>query len=108
MRNRYPGQCKTCKAQVEVEAGFAEKVDGKWAVFCRECVPQRMSTTSTQHRVLTSDGKIIMGFEPNNLPLVKSLPGARWDASNKWWSVSLDMADRARILEVAEIGRAHV
>lgn len=104
MRNRFPGKCNTCKTTVAAEAGFAEKVEGRWTVFCAECVPHKVAPvgSATQHRVLTSDGKIICGYEPENLPLIKSLPGARWDAQNKWWSVSLDMANRARILEVAD------
>jgi len=103
MRNRYSGKCKTCKTELAVEAGFAEKIEGKWSVFCSECVPHKITDSAAQqHRVLTSDGKIIMGYEPNNIPLIKSLPKARWDKENKWWSVSLEMADRARILEIAD------
>jgi SWI/SNF-related matrix-associated actin-dependent regulator 1 of chromatin subfamily A len=43
-----------------------------------------------------------MPYEPANIPLVKSLPGARFNPADKSWSVSLKPADRRRILEVAD------
>ena len=101
--NRYPGKCHTCTKHVAAEAGFTDRVDNRFVVWCANCVPAaKPAAAPVQHRVLTSDGKIITGYEPANLPLIKSLPGARWDAANKWWNVSMDMSDRARILEIAD------
>lgn len=31
--NRYPGTCRTCRAEVAVGAGRIEKLDGKWATY---------------------------------------------------------------------------
>jgi SWI/SNF-related matrix-associated actin-dependent regulator 1 of chromatin subfamily A len=97
--NRFANRCVACKQNVNVAEGFAIRNDEKWQTYCRNCVPQRAGSA---RRVLTSDGKIIMPYEPENLPLVKSLPGARWNANEKCWSVSLEMSNRQRILEVAD------
>lgn len=104
--NRYAGYCNNpaCKVKVDASAGFTQKVDGRYVVWCKKCVPAKiqesgMATSAT--RMLTADCKIITPYEPENLPLIKSLPNARWDGVNRWWSVSDLMADRRRILEVA-------
>jgi SWI/SNF-related matrix-associated actin-dependent regulator of chromatin subfamily A-like protein 1 len=121
-----------CNAKVHVGQGFIQKINGQWVVWCKQCVPARLQYPQLQvpktprlqvqsaqqdqassfvqmqadesgRRVLTSDFKIILGrFEAENIPLIKSLPGARWDAVNKWWTVSSEMADWRRILEIAD------
>ena len=100
--NRYAGKCNnpTCKVHVGAQQGFTQKINGRYVVWCKECVPEQIKSSIS--RVLTTDGKIICGYEPQNLDLIRSIPGARWDNTNKWWNVSLDMADRRRLLEVAE------
>jgi SWI/SNF-related matrix-associated actin-dependent regulator 1 of chromatin subfamily A len=104
MQNRYAGKCNnpTCRKHVGENQGYITKVNGRWVTWCSECVPERIGGTAAPRRVLTADGKIITPYEPANVPLIKALPGARWDKDNRWWSVSLDMADRRRILEVAD------
>lgn len=105
--NKFPGHCNNpaCNVKVEAAAGFTQKVNGRYVVWCKKCVPAQiqaagMAAPSTR-RVLTADCKIVMPYEAANLPLIKSLPGARWDGVNRWWSVSDAMADRPRLLEVA-------
>lgn len=102
--NRYSGYCNnpTCKVNVPAETGFTQKINGRYVVWCKNCTPEKIS------RKLTAEGQIIMPYEANNLPLIKSLPGPngainpKWDAPNKCWWVSLDMADRYRVLEIAD------
>jgi len=102
--NKFAGTCNnpTCKCKVEAQAGFTQKINGRWAVWCKQCVPGRIEAAPAVRRILTTDGKIITPYEPQNLDLIRSIPGARWEKDNQWWSVSLEMADRHRLLEVAE------
>jgi len=102
--NKFAGTCNnpTCKCKVEAHSGFTQKINGRWAVWCKQCVPVRIEAAPVVRRILTTDGKIIIPYEPQNLDLLRSIPGARWEKDNQWWSVSLEMADRRRLLEVAE------
>ena len=104
--NRFAGKCnnRNCNAKVAANEGFTQKIDNRYVVWCKTCCPERIGAAPVQNqiRVLTSDCKIIMPYEVANLPLVKSLPGARWNANEKCWSVSTEPADRRRILEVAD------
>jgi len=110
-KNKFNVRCNSCKAQVLMGAGFTQRTEeettgkAKYTNFCTNCVPARKGVDIQQksvHRVLTSDLKVITGYEPENLDLLRSLPGARWDKANKWWTVSADVSDRPRILEVAD------
>ena len=102
--NRYAGCCNnpTCKSNVPAGTGFTQKINGRYVVWCKNCVPSKV------RRELTAQGQIIVPYEADNLPLIKSLAGPngaispKWDAENQWWLVSLDMADRHRLLEVAD------
>jgi SWI/SNF-related matrix-associated actin-dependent regulator of chromatin subfamily A-like protein 1 len=100
--NKFAGTCNnpTCNCKVEAQAGYTQKINNRWAVWCKKCVPGRIE--AAPRRILTTDGKIITPYEPQNLDLLRSIPGARWDKDNHWWSVSLEMANRRRLLEVAE------
>jgi hypothetical protein len=108
-KNKFNVRCNSCKAQVSMGEGFTQRTEeagkAKYTNFCANCVPARKGVDVQQKssvRVLTSDLKIITGYEPENLDLLRSLPGARWDKANKWWTVSADVSDRPRILEVAD------
>ena len=98
--NKYPGKCNSssCGMQVAENQGFTQKINGRYIVWCAKCVPERIQTK----RVLTADGKLITPYEAQNIDLIRSIPGARWDAANKNWTVSLLMSDRFRLLEVAD------
>ena len=106
--NRFDVRCVTCKAAVPSGQGFTTCENGPTgrAVFtnyCRDHLPHRIAQPASNGlRVLTADGKVIMPYEPANIPLVKSLPGARFNPADKSWQVSLAPADRRRVLEVAD------
>jgi DNA ligase-1 len=53
-------------------------------------------------RKLTEEGEIIMGYDSKAVPLVKSLPGARWNPEKKLWTVSTQPRDLPRVIEVAD------
>ena len=104
--NKYSGHCNNpvCNAEVPAQLGFTQKINGRYVVWCRDCVPNN----TTVSRRLTADGRIFIAYEPDNLPLIKSLPGPngaispRWDNINKCWFISLDLGDRHRLLEIAD------
>ena len=100
--NRFAGTCNnpTCKVKVGGQEGFAQNINKRWVVWCKKCVPVRIE--APVRRILTTDGKILTPYEPQNLDLIRSIPGARFDFENKWWNVSLDMSNRRRLLEVAD------
>jgi superfamily II DNA or RNA helicase len=105
-KNRYNG--------VAVGEGYITKINDKWVTWCKECVPVQKSAGEAERRVLTADGKIFTPYEPQNLPLIKSLKGPggvfgpRWNKEGKFWEISLEQADRQRLLEVAERLRLEV
>lgn len=101
LTNRYAGTCNnpTCKVHVAAQAGFTQKINDRYVVWCKTCVPEKIQ--STKPRLLTSEGHILTPYEPENINLIKSAPGARWNPNGKFWSVSLDMANRRRVLEIA-------
>jgi len=111
--NRFNVRCNKCKTSLAIGAGLTERQENSvpnlptksvFINWCKECCPHRISApvSQPQVRVLTSDFKIMMPYEKENLPLVKSLPGARWNPADKTWSVSNKPEDRRRILEVAD------
>ena len=101
--NKFAGTCNNpiCKCKVEAQSGLTQKINGRWVVWCKECVPVRIETPVTR-RILTTDGKIIAPYEPQNLDLIRSIPGARWNPTEKMWTVSLDISNRRRLLEIAD------
>jgi hypothetical protein len=111
--NKFNGRCnnRNCSKAVydgvPAGTGFTEKKDGRYITWCRDCVPTRIETAPVEsnRRELTADGKVFTPYEPANLPLVKAMPGARFvDKFNggPYWSVSLEMGDRDRLLELAD------
>jgi SWI/SNF-related matrix-associated actin-dependent regulator 1 of chromatin subfamily A len=111
--NKYSGTCNnsTCKASVAVGEGFIQKINGRWVTWCPNCVPERIASQPKQRREFTiegGEGRVYTPYEPNNLPLIRSMPGARWNKEGKFWNVSADEADRIRILEIADKLNLHV
>lgn len=100
--NKYSGRCNnpTCKSNVEVGEGYTQKLNGRFVVWCADCVPERKVMNAK--RALTCDGKIFAPYEPENLDLLRSIPGAKWNSDQRLWTVSLDMSNRRRLLEVAD------
>jgi len=101
MKNRYPGTCCDCGTSVPAQSGECLKEDGVWLVFCEGCAPEQ-SKPAPVARELTGDGRVITPYEPENLTLLRSFPGARWVKGNKCWKVSTDDADLPRVIEIAQ------
>lgn len=106
--NKYPSRCnnrncdKAVYNGVAVGEGFVHKVNGNWVTWCRDCVPQRIAPAEPTKRQLTADGRVITPYEPANLPLIQAMPGAKFDGESRCWTVSTAMADRIRLLELAD------
>lgn len=106
IKNKRAGRCHTCQAQLKVGDGFVVLLPSGWAPFCNssQCLPEEaQSKIRKPQRVLTADGlAIIEPFDREALPLLRALPGARWDADAVAWRVSLADVDRSRLLEMAD------
>lgn len=102
-KNRYPGKCATCSCGVAKNAGWCRKERGRFVTYCDAHAPQAKPAVVTS-RTLTADGKVIMPYEPQNIDLCRSFPGAKFVGARDggpFWSVSLAQADRRRVLEIA-------
>ena len=105
--NRYPSACsnKACGQAFGIGQGYVQKTNGSYVPWCKNCVPEKIGSSKSTpvRREITEDFKIFMPYEPENILLVKSLPKAKWNPNDKFWGVSSDLADRRRILEVANL-----
>lgn len=112
--NKYSGTCNniTCKAPVAVGEGYIQKINGRWVTWCKQCVPEKIEAKQPKQRreftVVNGEGRVYTPYEPSNLDLVRSFPGARWNKEGKFWNVSADEADRIRVLEIADRLNLHV
>jgi SWI/SNF-related matrix-associated actin-dependent regulator 1 of chromatin subfamily A len=59
-------------------------------------------------RELTADGYVHMPYEEAALPLLRAMPGARWEKPRRRWRVSTNPEDRDRLLELADLLRLDV
>lgn len=93
MKNKYPGCCDTCGADVDTGEGTVSKIGGRWVTFCED-------HPFVHARKLCPDGRVVMPYEPQNLPVLRSMPGARWDGN--YWQVSVSDADLVETVRAAE------
>jgi len=111
-KNSHPGKCHgSCGTRVKSNAGYIQQVNGKWLVWCSQCVPVRIQPSC---RRLTAAGELIWPYDLSEINLVRSIPGSRFVAENNdnwhpigeysgpYWSVSLKDGDRVRLLELAD------
>jgi SNF2 family DNA or RNA helicase len=54
------------------------------------------------NRELKIDGTVVMPFDREALPLLRSMPGARWNPDKKVWTVSTKVGDLRRVIGVAD------
>lgn len=114
--NKYPGSCSSCSTQLKRGEGFVFKhpSTGKWIGVCqgRQCVEKvcpaievksyERHMEKSKTRRLCADGRIEMPYELASLPLVRAMPGARFDyEGSKQWFVSTEAEDRRRVIEIA-------
>lgn len=104
--NKFAKTCNNpaCRKPVAIGAGYIQKINNQWVTWCSACVPERIVTAPAKEvrRELTADGTVIMPYEAENIPILRSMPGARWNPSTKNWTVSTKDSDRTRVLELAD------
>jgi SWI/SNF-related matrix-associated actin-dependent regulator 1 of chromatin subfamily A len=110
IRNKYLARCKTCGKQVKVGSGWSTKNNGgRWFSVCDDlrCASLQgvEGVGAPEKRELLTQGDrlaIQMPYDKSALPLLRSLPGARWDSQAKVWTCSVSAPDRSRVLEIAD------
>lgn len=107
IKNKFAGKCSICQKKLNEGEGFAANNGGRWFKVCNSSVCLKKSNIEIKDhfdntRKLTEDGRVIFPFDRELIPLVKSLPGARWNPDNKVWTCSTDPKDLARVIEIAE------
>lgn len=112
--NQFSNHCSVCGIKLEAGIGFAfrDPNSGKYTPVCsgRICIekgcPSSEIRSYERHmetakiRLLKSDGTIEMPYELASLPLVRAMPGAKFDG--KYWKISTELKDRRRVLELAK------
>jgi hypothetical protein len=101
IRNKFAKSCFRCGRTVAVQQGWAFSEHGSWRTACEDHLPVAKPVIQSR-RCLTAAGTLFTPYEPQNLDLIRSLPGAIWDKEQQCWTVSIDPGDRRRILEVAD------
>lgn len=105
--NRYAGKCVYCGVAVAENQGFAFGVPGgRYKTVCNSsaCIsdaPAEVQAKANEvpRREITAEGEIFMPYEADALPILRGMPNARFDREKKCWTVSIEMKDRARVVE---------
>jgi hypothetical protein len=101
IRNRFPRRCERCDVRVPVEAGFAVKRDGAWSTFCTPCAP--VEQTAPAFASLRGDVlSIKTPYDANALPLLRSLPFAKFVREGACWTCVADTQSAPRIIHVLD------
>jgi hypothetical protein len=103
--NKGDRECVSCKADVADGAGYSFKRSYKWFTICAStaCAEAAYVTLPDTRRRMLADGTVRTPYEPQNLPLIRALPGARWNEPVEGcWNFDLAPAHRERVLEIGE------
>jgi SWI/SNF-related matrix-associated actin-dependent regulator of chromatin subfamily A-like protein 1 len=107
-KNTWSGSCKTCKKRVGPKDGFVRPEGtvirqgvkkANWVTYCQPHWPEKVES---ERRELTAEGELYYPYDPEALPLLRSLPGGRWLPAKKCRTVSLHMGDRVRLLDICD------
>lgn len=115
--NRYRKKCQSCGTIVEIGKGFAYNNGNGWYTVCASTACHRHLGLKVQgsitdpnadkpERKITVDGFIYMPFDRAALPLLRSMPGAKFydkdsaPEGKACWGVSIKPADLPRVIEV--------
>ena len=105
-KNKRAGKCMSCKDSVAIGQGYCYKQGHKWLTACASTACHKrlgLSLPQTDDRKeISVDGVVRFPYDPNVVALVKSLPKARFNPSDKTWTVSVEPQHLTRVLEVAD------
>jgi SWI/SNF-related matrix-associated actin-dependent regulator 1 of chromatin subfamily A len=106
--NKIQTKCSVCSTPLPVGAGVSTKGQSGWKSYCasNRCLPEQVqknvvAPSGDTSRTLSADGIVRMPYSQESIPLLRAMPGARWDGEIKAWRVSLKTADRPRLLDLA-------
>lgn len=105
--NLYKKKCQSCSKDVEVKQGFAYRHGNRWLTVCNStaCINRlglKVPGTEDRSRKLLADGRIVMLFDREALPLLNAMPRAKFHPDGKFWTVSIKDQDLPRVIELAD------
>jgi SWI/SNF-related matrix-associated actin-dependent regulator 1 of chromatin subfamily A len=106
-KNKFSKKCAVCKTPVAEGQGFTyQPTNGGYTTICNSSVCLDASPTQVKAllsapsvREINAKGEIKMPYEADALPILRGMPGARWNGDLKCWTVSLAPKDRERVME---------
>jgi hypothetical protein len=101
IRNKFAKSCFRCGRTVAVQQGWAFSEHGSWRTACEDHLPVAKPVIQSR-RCLTAAGTLFTPYEPQNLDLIRSLPGPFGTRSSSVGPSPSTPGDRRRILEVAD------
>ena len=104
-KNKFAKKCAVCSTPVAEGAGFTYQHGGYTTIcnssVCLDASPAQVKAllTAPSVREINAQGQITMPYEAEALPILRGMPGARWDSQSKCWTVSTAPKDRQRVME---------
>lgn len=105
--NRFAKKCAVCSTPVGEGQGFTYQPNGGGytticnSSLCVDASPAQVKAilSAPSRREINAKGQISMPYEADALPILRGMPGARFDRDFKCWTVSLAPRDRERVME---------
>lgn len=113
LRNKYNGKCRGCGAKLTPGVGWAVMTNGdrRWSSWCDDlshapsAVVQEIKAKATKLVDTTPDklhanGVLVMAYNATKIPVVRTIPGRRWDPATKTTTVSVSDDDLAETVKI--------
>lgn len=105
--NKYNKKCSSCNIMVETGRGFAYNSSNGWRTTCAStaCHARLGIKTSEQKpltRKISANGEITMPYDQAAIPLLRAMPGAKWNPQTRSWFVDVSPKNINRTLELAK------
>ena len=107
-KNKFAKKCAACSVRVQQGEGYTyqQEAGGVYITICNSSVcieeaPAQVGAliNAPAVREITAKGEIKMPYEADALPILRGMPGARWNGELKCWTVSLAPKYRERVME---------
>ena len=102
-QNKYPSKCNECGASLPPMKGFVYgNRGGRYIGVCTStaCIEDAPAAVKdfvakanepAKPASINEAGEIVMPFNREALPILRGMPGARWNGQKKCWTVSVAM-----------------